>query len=167
MTTVKAYRKKPVVIEAEQFIPDKNNPNPHYPPGMKPWPDENGAQPRDMSWGYVDTLEGRVHVQAYDWIIKGIKGEYYPCKPDIFTETYEPTPLDPESPPTGESECFCSVDVMKYPNHVCKCKPQPEGEIKMPDIKVWPFTSFAYDEMFKSWMRQVNDTLNRLSKRGE
>lgn len=78
------FRKKPVVIEAEQFIPG------HGPPaGMKLWSDE-GMQPRDMSFGYIETLEGRMHVMALDWIITGVKGEKYPCKPDIFAATYEP-----------------------------------------------------------------------------
>jgi hypothetical protein len=78
------YRKKPVVIEAVQF-------NPHsqpWPEGVKPWSDED-LQPRDMSWGYIETLEGRMHVTAGDWIITGVKNEKYPCKSDIFEATYE------------------------------------------------------------------------------
>jgi len=82
--TAQRFRKKPVVIEAEQFIPDQPIPD-----GMKLWPDENGVQPRDMSFGFIETLEGRMHVQAGDWIITGVKGEKYPCKPDIFKATYE------------------------------------------------------------------------------
>ena len=78
------FRKKPVVIEADQFIP-----NVHVPEGMHLWLDEKGMQPKDMTWGYVDTLEGRHHVMAYDWIITGVKGEKYPCKDDIFKMTYE------------------------------------------------------------------------------
>jgi len=80
------FRKKPVVIDAEQFRVDVL---PHIPAGMKLWPDEHGAQPRDMSYGYIDTLEGRMHVQHGDWIITEVKGEKYPCKPDIFEMTYE------------------------------------------------------------------------------
>src|SRR5574338_445840 len=38
----------------------------------------------------VDTLEGPLEVAPGDWIIKGVKGEFYPCKPDIFKATYEP-----------------------------------------------------------------------------
>lgn len=37
----------------------------------------------------IDTLEGTMEVREEDWIIKGIKGEFYPCKPDIFKETYD------------------------------------------------------------------------------
>lgn len=76
------YRKKPIVIEAEQFDPQSNP----WPDGVIPWGD---VQSRDMSWGYIDTLEGKMHVIAGDWIITGVKGEKYPCKPDIFEATYE------------------------------------------------------------------------------
>ena len=38
----------------------------------------------------IDTLEGAMSASTGDWIIKGVKGEFYPCKPDIFRETYEP-----------------------------------------------------------------------------
>jgi hypothetical protein len=38
----------------------------------------------------VNTLEGSLFAQVGDWIIRGIRGEFYPCKPDIFEETYEP-----------------------------------------------------------------------------
>lgn len=38
----------------------------------------------------IDTLEGIMRVDINDWIIKGVNGEFYPCKPDIFEKTYEP-----------------------------------------------------------------------------
>lgn len=41
-------------------------------------------------WGYIETLEGKMEVNVGDWIIKGVKGEFYPCKDDIFRATYEP-----------------------------------------------------------------------------
>lgn len=80
------YRKKPLIVDAVQFKPQEHP----WPTCIKPWPDEQGIHPRDTSWGYIDTLEGRHHVLANDWIITGIKGEHYPCKPDIFVQTYEP-----------------------------------------------------------------------------
>lgn len=77
---VKRYRKKPVVIEALQFTP-----------GM-PWEDVFGfcpdARPKNGEL-YIKTLEGYMHVSPQDYIIKGVKGEFYPCKPDIFEATYE------------------------------------------------------------------------------
>ena len=39
---------------------------------------------------YIPTLEGVMKAQAGDWIIKGLKGEFYPCKPEVFAKTYEP-----------------------------------------------------------------------------
>ena len=82
------FRKKPVIIEAEQFISSKTEPM-KVPKGMHLWPDEHGATPRDMSWGYCDTRQGRVHVQSRDWIITLADGESYPCKPDVFENKYE------------------------------------------------------------------------------
>ena len=38
---------------------------------------------------YIDTLEGRMRADVYDYIIKGLKGEFYPCKPDVFEKKYE------------------------------------------------------------------------------
>ena len=79
------FRKKPIVVEAEQFFPDK-----------EPWPEGvfkvGGVLPGErMSdlWFRIKTLEGELRVKAGDWIITGVKGEKYPCKPDIFDETYE------------------------------------------------------------------------------
>ncbi len=84
------FRTKPVVIEAEQFLANGEATQPVK--GMKLWPDENGLQPRDMSWGYVTTIHGQsAHVQHGDWVIAEPDGEhFYPCKPDIFATNYEP-----------------------------------------------------------------------------
>ena len=74
------YRKKPVVIEAERFIKD-GLPLPFSPQPVCCYDGER--------W-YVETLEGPLNISDGDWIIKGIKGEFHPCKPDIFEATYEP-----------------------------------------------------------------------------
>lgn len=71
------YRKKPVVIEAYQTDKELD----------------------------IETLEGTMHASVGDYIITGVRGEQYPCKPDIFEQTYEPadTPISPwnrvEEPP--------------------------------------------------------------------
>ena len=67
------YRKRPIVIEAEQWFPGK----------------EVTGVMEFKGYGYIDTLEGMMTVSPGDFIITGIKGEIYPCKPDIFHETYE------------------------------------------------------------------------------
>jgi len=72
------YRKKPVVIEAEQFFHTG-----HLPEGV-----ECVCAGNNYS-AYIKTLEGVMIVTDGDWIITGIVGEKYPCKPDIFEQTYE------------------------------------------------------------------------------
>lgn len=59
---IKKYRKKPVIVEAYQTEIEMD----------------------------VNTLEGTIHASAGDYIITGVNGERYPCKPDIFKKTYEP-----------------------------------------------------------------------------
>ena len=84
------FRKRPVVIEAIQF--ETNNEvgdvNMNHVVG---WINRNGAKSRhDGTDIYIETLEGEMRASCGDWIIKGVKGEFYPCKPDIFEATYEP-----------------------------------------------------------------------------
>lgn len=82
------YRKKPVVIEAMPFYPS----SPMYDlvrnfAGIP----EGQESPFEVQGNIllIHTLEGVMIAQAGDWIIKGIRGEFYPCKPDIFEATYE------------------------------------------------------------------------------
>lgn len=82
------YRKKPVVIEAEVF--------------KKGMEDDSECEYEDcveLNLGcseckhykpFIKTLEGNMYISPGDYIITGIKGERYPCKPDIFEATYEP-----------------------------------------------------------------------------
>ena len=77
------YRKKPVVIEARQF----NGKN-----GIQLLSWIQGIElEEDYAGNYIEikTLEGTMRADLNDWIIKGVKGEFYPCKPDIFEATYE------------------------------------------------------------------------------
>ncbi|MDM7529985.1 hypothetical protein [Lacticaseibacillus paracasei] len=90
------YRKKPVEIEAIQFADD--------PDTLIKINDVLGLDPVNVSYEDPDnpvlkipTLEGVMTAQVGDYIIKGVHGEFYPCKPDIFEETYEPSiglPID-------------------------------------------------------------------------
>ena len=72
------FRKKPVIIDAVQFD-GLSCPDGVY----QLW----GEPPTGF---FIDTLEGRMNVSVGDWIITGVAGEKYPCKPDIFEKTYEP-----------------------------------------------------------------------------
>ena len=88
------FRKKPVVIEAIQWTGRNLLEVVDFCGGLH-------ASARKFSWdeyshlveteGFkVFTLEGPLKATIGDWIIKGVKGEFYPCKPDIFEATYEP-----------------------------------------------------------------------------
>lgn len=76
------FRKKPVVIEAERFFSDKD----YHSLGVE----FGHPLPGVPACYFIRTLEGWHEVTGGDWIITGIKGERYPCKPDIFEATYEP-----------------------------------------------------------------------------
>lgn len=75
------FRKKPVVIEAWQWTRAMHE-------GREPWPPAPVTAIDDAP-PFIRTLEGDMIVSVGDWIIKGVKGEFYPCKPDIFAATYE------------------------------------------------------------------------------
>lgn len=77
------YRKKPVVIEAVQYDGTDESVDWLYPQLV------SGEIGRNLQGVYIKTLEGVMKAEIYDYIIKGINGEFYPCKPDIFIKTYE------------------------------------------------------------------------------
>jgi hypothetical protein len=85
------FRKRPVEIEAVQWTGDIE--------AFRHWIDELGGLPFTINKPYspecsikIDTLEGIMEAKPRDWIIRGVKGEFYPCKPDIFAATYDPVP---------------------------------------------------------------------------
>ena len=91
--TIRKFRKKPVVIEAVRWIGSN----------LREVIDFTGLHPSAAKWTWeqyeevvltsglkIFTLEGPLIASVGDWIIKGVKGEFYPCKPDIFEATYEP-----------------------------------------------------------------------------
>jgi hypothetical protein len=113
------FRKKPIVIEAHMI-------------GNDGWPDSiwqgvnSGAitlhlerrPPRGVV-GHVEirTLEGTMRGEVGDWIVRGVAGEFYPCKPDIFAETYEPadTPAQPSQPQqAGVTEAMETAAMRAY-----------------------------------------------------
>lgn len=81
------FRKKPVVIEAVQWFPGVTIEGVHA--EREATEGGNGLSP-EPAMAFIDTLEGTMRVNEGDWVITGVKGERYPCKPDIFTATYEP-----------------------------------------------------------------------------
>jgi len=109
------FRKRPVVVEATQWFRNGDHPQDHCKrlkdPGGNLYlgegalvryfrrPDVPGEQHcRECNdvmhvHGWIDTKEGGHIVCPGDWVITGVHGELYPCKPDIFHETYDPVPL--------------------------------------------------------------------------
>ncbi|NHP15290.1 hypothetical protein G8767_17185 [Rhodococcus sp. IC4_135] len=104
--TAKTFRKKPVEIQAVQWDGTAEGATP-----IINWIDENGhtanwdephheilvEMPDGTQMGcpasngglFINTLEGRLTASPGDWIIRGVQGEFYPCKPDIFAQTYD------------------------------------------------------------------------------
>ena len=79
---MKQYRKKPIVIEAIRWTGENVNEIWSFCGDLEIWrTTKNNIR--------IPTLEGEMECKEGSWIIKGIKGEYYPCKPDIFEQTYE------------------------------------------------------------------------------
>ena len=76
------YRKKPIVIEAVRWEGS-------LPPIMAFVSVEFSIDDETRSL-FIPTLEGEMRADIGDWIIKGVEGEFYPCKPTIFDATYEP-----------------------------------------------------------------------------
>lgn len=102
------YRKKPVVIEAFQMTQERRADNSDWPswlheawqrdcflPGSVSCVDYPNSDGTDQL--QIHTIEGVMLVAWGDWIIRGVKGELYPCKPDIFAATYEPVQPHAES----------------------------------------------------------------------
>lgn len=80
------FRKKPVEIEARQFTEESAL-------DVLAWIRSDGRRKANLlgsppALGIV-TLEGEMRADLGDWIIRGVQGEFYPCKPDIFEETYD------------------------------------------------------------------------------
>lgn len=78
------YRKKPVVIEAIQLSKETFQ-------EIWNWigPDISASGDMDKCYIFIDTFEGTLKAVSGDYIIKGVKGEFYPCKSEIFELTYE------------------------------------------------------------------------------
>ncbi|MCP3709771.1 hypothetical protein M3I54_22770 [Paraburkholderia sp. CNPSo 3274] len=121
MDTSNKYRKKPVVIEAFQLpiAPVDGTTNEEHENAVwsfVAWANQakfkNWTSERDGALS-IETLEGTMTAQPGDWIIKGVKGEFYPCKPDIFSATYERSALAPsDAAGAHEAVAYCRRDTV-------------------------------------------------------
>ncbi|SIL61466.1 MULTISPECIES: hypothetical protein [Mycobacteroides] len=97
MSALQRYRKKPLIIEAMQWTSEEQSDD------IFEWIEANGGTafrdealsgapgPEGEDWGSfeIHTLEGDMEISPFDYVILGVGGEFYPCKPDIFEKTYE------------------------------------------------------------------------------
>lgn len=89
------YKKRPVVIEAFKYDGDlQDSDGRFYVPlwAVRAYAEgvmHYGVHEKEPYELYIDTLEGTHHVSVGDYVIQGVNGELYPCKPDIFEKTYE------------------------------------------------------------------------------
>lgn len=86
---VAKYRKKPVTIEAIQWTGNNQLEIHNFTEGDAVFKTEWETQFITSTVLYINTLEGKMKAPIGWWIIKGVQGEFYPCNPDIFEETYE------------------------------------------------------------------------------
>jgi hypothetical protein len=123
--TTLRYRKKPVTIEAMRY------------PGLRElreakvvldWLDENGVDHHHPGELRIRTLEGEMTVSPGDWIIKGVQGEFYPCKPDIFSATYE----------VAEGAGPTVPELLEVLAGVVDCAIWQSGAAAYPEDSAWP-----------------------------
>jgi hypothetical protein len=91
---IKQYRKKPIIIEAIRLI------EPNTPAFIALWCKGKVCGVGNVGakvWIEIETLEGTMKANYGDYIIKGVTGEFYPCKPDVFEQTYDEVQCDDDN----------------------------------------------------------------------
>jgi len=148
------WRKKPVEVEARQV---------HYANrfDVAAWcggeaqdaaPSGNVYAPGLLS---INTLEGKMWASEGDWIIRGVKGEFYPCKPDIFAATYEPATPQPPVPPSPAPQADGWVNVGAMP----EWRALQRVEAATADAMDRGATSFEFDALTAESQGAVSDFL--------
>lgn len=149
------FRKKPVVIDAVQwtganvdevlaFILTKGEAR----RGLGDW--RNSI--------FLDTLEGTMRADPNDWVIKGVKGEFYPCKPDIFAATYEAVTDDDSTPADPERirrEALPYLMAGRLTEHEYNSINRPDGFVWRDDVKMW--------DRVTQTVRELQDEIERLN----
>jgi hypothetical protein len=110
------FRKKPVEIQAMQTAPadpmvaekDREEQN----RAVARWIDNEGGNVLEFDRDRIriDTLEGAMYASPGDWIIRGVQGEFYPCKPDIFEATYEQPQLATAAAPRLDPHIEAAIE---------------------------------------------------------
>ena len=151
------YRKKPVIIEAFQYNGDlKGSDGQYYVPDWAVHAFEENVMYYDSFDAatppcelFIKTLEGVHHVSVGNYVIKGVRGELYPCKPDIFEETYEVI----EEQITEQKKAFETLDLYRRKLTIQQYKTL-KGQIEAGDTegfykgirKIFKIKGKSYDE---------------------
>ena len=144
------YTKKPVTIEARRF--EMNNDDGSHMTLLCDWanePKDKAVVSHDGTCIYIATLEGTMRADCGDWIIRGVKGELYPCKPDVFEVTYAPASIKTSSLSFGEALVMLKAGV-----RVCRAGwngkgmwlALTEGTPSLPAEKFWNPHNRAFAE---------------------
>lgn len=124
------FRKRPVVVGAEQFFPDR-----------KPWPEgveeaKTQGHPKNAGSDYwrvgdpiVRTANGVCLMKPGDWVIKGVDGEFYPCPADVFDKTHERVHDVPTEPITAMGEKHTAAGVDKGFGHLKNLDPKDQESL--------------------------------------
>jgi len=100
------FRKKPVEIEAVRYAGEAEQPE------LRAFLSDCHGWQVGMTGIEIPTLEGTMTAKPGDWIIRGVQGEFYPCKPDIFEATYDQ--VDGERGLLGKAEALVLLDRLAY-----------------------------------------------------
>lgn len=129
------FRKKPVIIEATQWFKHGDHPKVTIMP--------RGRESANKGW--IHTLEGGHEVTPGDWIITGVKGEHYPCKPDIFEATYERVEeeIQPDIAYSAEYDAYYYIDTGEWVEprcgdvacHFCNVRPKNMKEKRVDETE--------------------------------
>lgn len=111
MEEPRSFTKKPVVVQAVQFDRTNGGVVAKWCGGWNRF-EEKASDPTDIAeWIDIPTLEGTMRADLGDWIIRGVEGEFYPCKPAIFAKTYDLTESRDPNVPNSESVDIHGQDV--------------------------------------------------------
>lgn len=83
------YRKRPVEVEAMRYTMESRDAVIAWSGAQGTGIDDDGCE-YELASLRIETMEGTMRADLGDWVIRGVAGEFYPCKPDIFEATYEP-----------------------------------------------------------------------------
>jgi hypothetical protein len=158
---IQKYTKKPVTIEAIQWTPENKS-------AIWKWvvEDNNGIIVSQIDMNnktqeyFIDTLEGNMKIGEGDYIIKGVKGEFYPCKPDIFEMTYDKVYVTEEQEPLLELKEMDQDPTIKFMTRV------PEEVIRISKGKFYFKGEEIEDkyqvyERFNEWMTMAEEPVSK------